>query len=133
MDYGSSINSWKPWIWVRLDLILTMRDIYIISNLNPLKKLTSSSRSTKLKGIFPWIISQMIMKTVPINMRIFKDYAMKWGIPLWIWWEVNGNWENNMIKISQWRESHCRIKTSIRRKKEIHNSRTVRITVWNLS
>ena len=30
MNYGSCTSSWKPWRWVRLDLIFTMRDIYII-------------------------------------------------------------------------------------------------------
>ena len=49
MNYGSSTSSWKPWRWVRLDLILSMRDIYINSNLNPLTNFTSSSRSTKFK------------------------------------------------------------------------------------
>ena len=29
MNYDSSTSSWKPWRWVRLDLILSMRDIYI--------------------------------------------------------------------------------------------------------
>ena len=36
MNYGSSRSNWKPWRWVRLDLILMMKDIYISSNLNPL-------------------------------------------------------------------------------------------------
>ena len=45
MNYGSSTSSWKPWRWVRFDLIFTMRDIYISSNMNPLTKFTSSSRS----------------------------------------------------------------------------------------
>ena len=63
------------------DLILMMWDIYISSNLNSLKKLTSSSRSTKFKDIFPWNISQMIMKTVSISTRIVISYVMKWGIP----------------------------------------------------
>ena len=39
--YGSCTSCWKPWRWVRFDLIHTMRDIYINSNLNPLTKLTS--------------------------------------------------------------------------------------------
>ena len=47
----------------------------------------------------------MIMKTIPISMRIVISYVMKRGILLWIWWRVNGNWDNNMIKISQWREN----------------------------
>ena len=29
MGYGSSKRSWKPWRWVRLELIFSMRDIYI--------------------------------------------------------------------------------------------------------
>ena len=51
MSYGSSASCWKPWRWMKFDLILTMRDLYINSNLNPLTKLTSSSRSTRLKDI----------------------------------------------------------------------------------
>ena len=92
MNYGRSTSSWKPWIWVRLDPIFSRRDIYINSNLNPLTKFTSSSRSTKFKDILPWNISQMIMKTIPISTWIAISYAMKQGIPLWIWWKVNGNW-----------------------------------------
>ena len=41
--------------------------------------------------------------------------------------------DSNMIRISQWRENHCRTNTSIRRKKEIQKNRTMRIKVWNLS
>ena len=81
------------------------------------RKCTSSSRSTKFKDILPWNISQMIRKTFPISTRIVTSYAMKRGIPLTIWWKVNGNSDNNMIRISQWRESHCRTNTSIRSKK----------------
>ena len=70
----------------------------------------------------------MITKTVPCSTRIVISNAMKLGIPLWVWQKTNRNWDINMIRILQWRESHCRIKTSIRRKKEIQNSRTVRVT-----
>ena len=94
-----------------------IRDIYISSNLNPFTKFSSSSRSTKFKDILPWNISQMITKTISISTGIVISYVMKWGILLWIWWKVNGNWDNNMIRISQWRESHCRTNTSVRRKK----------------
>ena len=31
---------------------------------------------------------------------------------MWIWWKVNGKWDI-IIRISQWRESNCRINTSI--------------------
>ena len=64
--------------------ILTMRDININSNLNSLTKFTSSSRSTDFKDIFPWNISQIIMKTVPISTRIIISYAIIWGVPLLI-------------------------------------------------
>ena len=98
MNHDSSTGSWKKWRWVSFDLILIMRDIYINSNLNPLTKSATSSRSTKHKGIFPWNISQMIMKTVPISIRIVISYTMKWDIPFWVWQNINGNWE---IKWSQ--------------------------------
>ena len=91
MNYGSSTSCWKPWRWTRLDLTPTMRDIYINSNLNPLAKFTSSSRSTEFKDIFPWNIFQIMMKTIPISMRIAISYAMKQGISFWIYWKVNGN------------------------------------------
>ena len=31
--------------------------------------------------------------------------------------KTNENWDNNMIRISQWIKSHCRTNTSVRRKK----------------
>ena len=37
INYGCSTSSWKPWRWVRFDMILFMRDIYISSNLNHLQ------------------------------------------------------------------------------------------------
>ena len=37
----------------------------------------------------------------------------------------------NMIRSFQWRESHCRTNTSIRRKKKIRQSRTMIITIWD--
>ena len=75
----------------------------------------------------------MITKTLPINTRIVISYSMKWGIPFWVYWKVRGNWDNYMIKISQWRESQCRTNTSARRKKQIKKSRTTRVTVRDLS
>ena len=105
---SSSKSSWKPWKWVRLDLIFKIRDRYVNSNLNPLATFTSSSRSTKFKDIPPWNISHMITEVIPVSMRIVISYAMmKWGIPLWHWRKVNGNWDSN-IRICQWRESHFR-------------------------
>ena len=83
MNYGSSTSGSKRWIWVSLDLIFTMRDIYINSNLNPITKFTSSSRSIEFKDIFPWNISLMTTKTIPISTRILINYAMKRCIPFW--------------------------------------------------
>ena len=67
--------------------------IYVNSNLNPLTKFTSNSRSMEFKDNLPWNISQMIRKTIPISMRIVISNAMKQSIPVWIWWKVNENWE----------------------------------------
>ena len=61
-------------------MILLMRDVYINSNLNPLTKFTSSNRSTEFEDILIWDISPMIMKTVPIRVRIVISNAMKQGI-----------------------------------------------------
>ena len=117
-------------------LILSMRDIYINSNL--ITKFISSSRSTAFKDILPWNIFQMIMKTVPITTRIVISNVMEWGIPLWIWWKVSGNSDKNMIKISQWRESHCRTNTSVRRNKSkraglwesLSGIQAEKLTIW---
>ena len=58
-----------------------MRDIYINSNLNPFIRLTSSSRRTEFKDVLQQNMSHMILKSVPISMRIVISYAIKWGIP----------------------------------------------------
>ena len=70
-------SSWKPWKWLRLDLMLTMRVIDISYNLN---LLTFSTRI-----VIDWI----------------NRYPMKWYGILWclLLWQVIGNWENNMIRI----------------------------------
>ena len=81
MNYGCSRSCWKPWTWVRLDLIFTTRDKYFNSNLNLPTKFTSSSRTTEFKDIFSWNISQIITRTVPISTRIVIRYAMKQAIP----------------------------------------------------
>ena len=65
----------------RNDRILPYNNIYINSNLNPLRKFTSNSRSTEFKDILPWNIFQMITKTIAICTRILISYAMKQGIP----------------------------------------------------
>ena len=73
----------------------------------------------------------MIIKAVPISTRIVISYVIKWGILLWMWWKVNGNWDNNIIRVSEHSESHSRKSTSTQKK--IQKSKTVRITVWDPS
>ena len=117
MNCDSWTNSWKPWKWMRLDLILTMRDIYSNSNLNPQTKFTSNSKSSQFKDILLWNISQIVMKTILISTRIVISYSMKQGTLLWILWKVNENGGNNMIRISQWSESQSRANANVRRNK----------------
>ena len=62
---------------VRLDLIFSIRDVYINSNLNPLTQFTSSSRNSESKDFLTWNFSQMITKNIPISMRIVISYTMK--------------------------------------------------------
>ena len=65
-----------------------------------------------------------------ISPRIVQGYAMKrGGLFFWVYRRVNGTWDNNLIRISQWRKSHCRTNASIRRKKEIQK----RVRPWELS
>ena len=86
--------NWKPRRWVRLNLIFTMRDIYISSNLYPLTKFSSSRRTTEFKDILPWNISLIIRKIIPISTRIVISLTMKRGIPFWLWRKINRNWGN---------------------------------------
>ena len=69
---------------MRLELILTMKGIYIDFQPESTKKITRSSRCTELKDILNDVqnISQLITKTVPISTRTVISYTMKRGIPL---------------------------------------------------
>ena len=114
MNYGSSTSSWKPWRRKSLDLIFSVRDMYIISNLKVLTKFVICSRSSEFKDIITRNISHMITKTVTITKRIVISYTMKQGIPFGVCRKLKGNWDNNMIRISRWRQSHCRTDTNIK-------------------
>ena len=76
---------------VRFDLILTMRDIYMNSNLNPVTKFTSNSRSTKFKDILSWNISQIITKIDPISTRSHR-LCIEVRHPVVNLMEWNENW-----------------------------------------
>ena len=126
MSCGSSSSCWKPWRWVRFDLILLMRDIYMNSNLKPLTKFTSSSRSTEFKDILPWNVFQMITKTISISTRIVISHAMKQDILFWVYWkklrqhhDQNFPMEGNFVK---------QILVSEKRNKS-KKHKTVRVTV----
>ena len=121
MCYNSSTNSWKPWRCTRCNLIFTVRDIYINFNLDPL---TWNSKSTKLKDIFQWNISQMITKTILINTRIVISCAMKSGIAFGVLMKVKGNLGKN-IRICQLRGSDCRTSDS---SEEINQKK--RVGLW---
>ena len=81
---GSSKSTWKPWRWMRHDLIFMVRDVYINSNNNPVTKLISISRSIQLKDILQCNISKskMTTKSIPISTRTIKCSVMKSSIPL---------------------------------------------------
>ena len=59
-----------------------------------------TAAEAEFKDILPWNISQMIMKTIPISMRIVISYAEKQGIVMWIWWKVSGNWDKTWSEFS---------------------------------
>ena len=97
---SSSLSSCKPWRWVKLDLIFTMRDICINIIFNPLKKFSSSRRSTEFKDL----------------VHSTREYSKVSRRKFWVWKKINGNWDNNIFRISQWRESHGRASTKAKRK-----------------
>ena len=76
MSYGSNRSCWKPSRLVMFDMILTMKDIYINSNLNPLTKFPTSSTSTEFKNNPPMEHLSNYHKTIPISTRIVISYAM---------------------------------------------------------
>ena len=116
---------------MRFDLILVIRDKYINFDLNPLTKFTSSNKSTEFQ--IPSHGASLKWSWRPSQSAQGLSYAIKWGILFWVYWKINGDWNNNMIRISQWRESRCRTNTCIKRKKEVQNNRTVRVTVQDPS
>ena len=117
MSFSSSTSSWKPQIWVRLDLVFTVNDIYSNSNPNQLTKVSSSYKSTKFKDSLTWDVSQVNEKNITIRLRIIIRCTMKRSIPFWVWKKVHGNWDNNMARISHWMESYRRTNTRVRREK----------------
>ena len=82
MGCSSSTSSWKPWRWLILGLIFMIKNMCIISKLDPLTKFTTtSSRAISFTDILPWNISLMITKIVSINRRIITICTIKRSIP----------------------------------------------------
>ena len=52
-----------------------------------------AAAEAEAEDILPYNISQIITKTIPISTKIVISYMMKRGIPFWVWWKVNGNWD----------------------------------------
>ena len=71
----------KPWKWMRLHMIYTMRKIYIYSSRETLTKPSCNCRSTEFKNIIPWNISKMITKTITIHTRIVISCKMRSSNP----------------------------------------------------
>ena len=129
MNHSSSTSKWKSQRWLRFDLMLMMKDIYIVtnSNLNPLIKFTSS-RSTEFKENGTSPMEHLSNDRLEHHNQHGNNHnlCIDMGILFWVYRKVNGNSENSTIRISQWKERHCRTNTSIRRKKEIQKSRNVK-------
>ena len=87
----------------------------------------------QFKDILPWNISQIMTNTDAITTRIVINYAIKQGILFPVGQKVSGNWDNNMIRMVEWKESLCRTNTGVRGKKEIQKKRTVRVRVRDAS
>ena len=108
---------WKQWFLWTMEMSKAWPDIFYEGYIHqfqpePTNKTHHHQQKYQaFKDLLPWNISQLITKTIPISRRTRTviSYAIKWDIPLWIWWKVNENWDN-MIRIFQWRESHCRKK-----------------------
>ena len=98
MNYGSSTSSWKPWRWVRCDWIIMMRDKCIISNLNPLTKFTSRSRSTDLKISSHWISFKWSWRPYQFKNSLQEHFN---PIKLHIFWKSN--------RKTIWKQQDCSV------------------------
>ena len=112
MNYGSSTSCWKPWRWVRFDLISIptwthLQNLLAAEALSypPMEDLSNDhddhpnqhENSRKLCNETGHSVLSLIE----------KSYNLKF--------KFNRNWDNNMIRISQLGENDCRTNTSIRR------------------
>ena len=83
-------DEWRlTWYW--------WRRIYAsILTWNYSQNLPAAAEALRLK--ISSYISEITTNTILISTGIVISYAMKQGIPFWIYWKVNGNWDSNMIR-----------------------------------
>ena len=114
MSYDSSTSSLKPWKWLRLDLTLTMRDMYIDSNLDHSQNLPAEAEAPSLK-IFSHRTSSNYHEDCPNqhqNSHKLCDDTEHAVVDL-----MESQWKLRQQHDQKWRESHCRTNTSVRRNK----------------
>ena len=75
-----STSSWKPLWWMRFDLIFMMKDMYINSNLDLIKKFCSRSGNAKSKDPSLECLTND-QEDIPVSMAIFKNCALKRNMP----------------------------------------------------
>ena len=100
-------KSREPSLW-------EVMDSFVLLEYASLAAFFTGSKSTEFKDTLTWNISQVMTNTIPVCRKIVISYAMKWGILIWVWQKVNGNWDKNMIRISQLRKRCCRTNANIR-------------------
>ena len=111
-NYDSSTSCWKPWTWVRFDLILTMRDIYINSSWTNSQNLLATADALSLKNV-PMENLSNNHKDCPNQYDNSHKLYNKSGHPAFSLIESQWKLTNNMIRIFQWKETHCRTNTSV--------------------
>ena len=107
-------------------------DISINTNLAPLTKFSNINRRTGFKDTLSWNITQMI--TSQYRSSQHKNRHEKWDQklpPLLSLKKSQWKFRNNMIRISQWRESHCRKNTWVEKRSQ--KTRAVRVIIRYLS
>ena len=72
----------------------------------------------------------MVTKNVQISTRIVISYAIKWDIPLWIWWKVNGNWNTTWSEVPNGEK--VIVEQILVSEEKTQKYRTMIITVWDL-
>ena len=103
-SYVSSTISWKPWWWVRFDLIFTMRDIHQLQP-GPTHEIQCQQQKDWVLKISTHKTSPNHQEDHPNQLNNSNNLCLEKGYPFWVWRKEYGIWENTLIRISQWREA----------------------------